>query len=143
MVNKLIFHTIIEIIIVLVFVFLSIPLWQFLSNHFNNGLNRTISASMPLELMLNHVDGFDNVIVNNGYHINKSYQVLLVADKNCNEEIITINGVKSKLENFQNYKEDDTYIYILDSNNIKASRVGYKIDTKIDEENINYHYELA
>ena len=143
MVNQLIFHTIIEIIIVLVFVFLSIPLWQFLSNHFNNGLNRTISTSMPLELMLNHVDGFDNVIVNNGYQINQSYQVLLVADKNCNEEIITINGVKSKLENFQNYKEDDTYIYILDSNNIKASRVGYKIDTKIDEENINYHYELA
>ena len=143
MVNKLIFHTIIEIIIVLVFVFLSIPLWQFLSNHFNNELNRTISASMPLELMLNHVDGFDNVIVNNGYHINQSYQVLLVADKNCNEEIITVNGVKSKLENFQNYKEDDTYIYILDSNNIKASRVGYKIDTKIDEKNINYHYELA
>ena len=143
MVNKMIFHTIIEIIIVLVFVFLSIPLWQFLSNHFNNELNRTISTSMPLELMLNHVDGFDNVIVNNGYHINQSYQVLLVADKNCNEEIITVNGVKSKLENFQNYKEDDTYIYILDSNNIKASRVGYKIDTKIDEENINYHYELA
>ena len=65
MVEKMIRNTKIEIIIVILFVIISIPVWQLLSNNLEKNLASAIKANTRLELILNKINDYDNLIVNN------------------------------------------------------------------------------
>ena len=140
MVDKMIKYTKIEIFLVIVFLILSIPLWNYLKNELDSNYTLAIDEENDLDLYLNNVDGYDNVIVSNSILELKKYRLLLVSDKNIDGSTITINNIKYKLSNY--IKEDNNYIYVLTTNSIKGTRYGYKIDLDLQNKNVNYYYTL-
>ena len=142
MVDKMIINTKIEITLIIIFIIISIPLWIYFKQELNSQLALAIEGETKLDLFLNNIDGFDNVIVNNAYQVNKKYRILLVTDKNCDNSSITINTIKYQLDNFEKRKVDDNYIYVLTTKTIKGTRDGYKIDINLQNKNVNYYYKL-
>ncbi len=142
MVDKMIRNTKIEITLIIIFIIISIPLWIYFKQELNSQLALAIEGETKLDLFLNNIDGFDNVIVNNAYQVNKKYRILLVTDKNCDNSSITINTIKYQLDNFEKRKVDDNYIYVLTTKTIKGTRDGYKIDINLQNKNVNYYYKL-
>ena len=142
MVDKMIINTKIEITLIIIFIIISIPLWIYFKQELNSQLALAIEGETKLDLFLNNIDGFDNVIVNNAYQVNKKYRILLVTDKNCDNSSITINTIKYQLDNFEKRKVDDSYIYVLTTKTIKGTRDGYKIDINLQNKNVNYYYKL-
>ena len=140
MVDKMIKYTKTEIFLVIVFLILSIPLWNYLKNELDSNYTLAIEDATSLDLYLNNVDGYDNVIVSNSILELKKYRLLLVSDKNINGSTITINNIKYKLSNY--IKEDNNYIYVLTTNSVKGTRNGYKIDLDLQNKNVNYYYTL-
>ena len=140
MVDKMIKYTKIEIFLVIVFLIFSIPLWNYLKNELDSNYTLAIEDATSLDLYLNNVDGYDNVIVSNSILELKKYRLLLVSDKNIDGSTITINNIKYKLSNY--IKEDNNYIYILTTNSVKGTRNGYKIDLDLQNKNVNYYYTL-
>lgn len=140
MVDKMIKYTKTEIFLVIVFLILSIPLWNYLKNELDSNYTLAIDEENDLDLYLNNVDGYDNVIVSNSILELKKYRLLLVSDKNINGSTITINNIKYKLSNY--IKEDNNYIYVLTTNSVKGTRDGYKIDLDLQNKNVNYYYTL-
>ena len=67
MVDKMIINTKIEITLIIIFVIVSIPLWFYLKQELNSQLALAIEGETKLDLFLNNIDGFDNVIVNNDF----------------------------------------------------------------------------
>lgn len=142
MVDKMIINTKIEITLIIIFIIISIPLWIYFKQELNSQLALAIEGETKLDLFLNNIDGFDNVIVNNAYQVNKKYRILLVTDKNCDNSYITINKREYQLDNFEKRKVDDNYIYVLTTKTIKGTRDGYKIDINLQNKNVNYYYKL-
>lgn len=142
MVNKLIRRRKIEIILVLLFVIISIPLWQYLEKELNARLTNALEEETKLELALNHVGGYDNVIVNNAYTVDKKYELLLITNKNCNDLTITMNQSKYLLADFFKEKDENNYVYTLAIDDIKGSRKGYKIILNLENKDISYYYKL-
>ena len=140
MVDKMIKYTKTEIFLVIVFLILSIPLWNYLKNELDSNYTLAIDEENDLDLYLNNVDGYDNVIVSNSILELKKYRLLLVSDKNIDGSTITINNIKYKLSNY--IKEDNNYIYVLTTNSVKGTRDGYKIDLDLQNKNVNYYYTL-
>lgn len=138
----MIINTKIEITLIIIFIIISIPLWIYFKQELNSQLALAIEGETKLDLFLNNIDGFDNVIVNNAYQVNKKYRILLVTDKNCDNSSITINTIKYQLDNFEKRKVDDNYIYVLTTKTIKGTRDGYKIDINLQNKNVNYYYKL-
>ena len=138
----MIINTKIEITLIIIFIIISIPLWIYFKQELNSQLALAIESETKLDLFLNNIDGFDNVIVNNAYQVNKKYRILLVTDKNCDNSSITINTIKYQLDNFEKRKVDDNYIYVLTTKTIKGTRDGYKIDINLQNKNVNYYYKL-
>ena len=135
-------YTKIEIAIVIIFVILSIPLWNFLNKKLTSNLTMALEQETRLELIQNNVDGYDNLIVNNGYTEEKIYQLLLVTESNNDYTSIMINGKTYQLKDFTKKQKDNLYAYILITDTIKQTRKGYKIDLNFDNNEIIYYYEL-
>lgn len=113
MVDKMIRNTKIEIGIIIIFVVLSIPMWRYFESKLNSNLAAALEMEPKLALILNNIDGYDNVIVDNACQISKKYQVLLIAEENCDELCISINGTTYELKNFEKEIRDDNHVYIL------------------------------
>ena len=142
MVNKMIRDTFIEIAIIIIFVIASMFMWPILSKNWKDNLTNALASENKLELILNNVGGYDNVIVSNGYKSNKEYAIMLVTEKNCDSEFISINKQVYQLMNFPKETREDEYVYIIDTNTLQASRKGYKIILNLTKKDVNYHYEL-
>ena len=76
MINKMIRNTILEIAIVILLVIITMFIWPILNKNMNYSLTNALAHESELELILNNVGGYDNVIVNNSYRTNKEYAVL-------------------------------------------------------------------
>ncbi len=133
-------NTIIEIVIVILFVIISIPTWQFFNN--NISIASQIENRFNLKLAINNQDGYDNVIVDNTYSIAKNYELILTTDQNCDDLTITINTKSYPLHTFSKIEGGSNYQYILAIDTLKASRKGYKINLNLEDPTINYYYSL-
>ena len=142
MVEKMIRNTKIEIIIVILFVIISIPVWQLLSNNLEKNLASAIKANTRLELILNKINDYDNLIVNNTDQSVKRYQVVLITEKNCDNTSIIINNRKYLLKDLKKEEREEGYAYILATDDLKASRKGYKITSNLRHNKTNYYYKL-
>lgn len=67
---------------------------------------------------------------------------MLVTEKNCDNEFISINKQVYQLMDFPKETREDEYVYIIDTNTLQASRKGYKIILNLTKKDVNYHYEL-
>ena len=56
-------------------------MWPILSKNWKDNLTNALASENKLELILNNVGGYDNVIVSNGYKSNKEYAIMLVTKK--------------------------------------------------------------
>ena len=142
MVEKMIRNTKIEIIIVILFVIISIPVWQLLSNNLEKNLASAIKANTRLELILNKINDYDNLIVNNTDQSVKRYQVVLITEKNCDNTSIIVNNRKYLLKDLKKEEREEGYAYILATDDLKASRKGYKITSNLRHSKTNYYYKL-
>ena len=142
MINKMIRNTILEIAIVILLVIITMFIWPILNKNMNYSLTNALAHESELELILNNVDGYDNVIVNNSYRTNKEYAVLLVTEKNCDNEYITINNQAYQLLDFSKEARKDEYVYVLATDALTSSRKGYKIRLNLTNKKTKYHYEL-
>ena len=88
--RKLIKNSILEIILAVLIVIISIPVWNYYQNKMNYTLS-LIEEETNLKLAVNKKDGYENIIVSNAYTDSKKYQLLLLTEKNCDQEFITIN----------------------------------------------------
>lgn len=140
MINKMINKTIFEIIIIILFTILSIPVW----NHYRNNINlaNSLVNENKLKLAINNVDGYDNVIVENKYTNEEKYRLLLITEKDCDYIAISINKQNYLLKDFPKEKKNNHYVYTLATDYIKSSRKGYKIMTNLKELAIIYSYKL-
>lgn len=142
MINKIIRKKIIEILIVTLIVIISIPTWNYFNKTIDMNLQKTLASLNNLELKLNNIDGYDNVIVNNSSMTNKKYQLSLITEKNCDNIKITINEQTKLLKDYPHKKESNTYVYTITEGTIKGSQQGYKITFNLNRNMIHYYYEL-
>ena len=142
MVEKMIRNTIIEIGIIIIFIVASFFIWPYFQKELDYNLVNALENETKLELLLNNVGGYDNVIVNNEYNTNKTYQIVLITTSNCDNAKITINNKESSLLAFPKEKRGENYAYILATDNIQSSRKGYKILLNLDKKITNYYYQL-
>lgn len=140
MINKMINKTIFEIIIIILFTILSIPVW----NHYRNNINlaNSLVNENKLKLAINNVDGYDNVIIENEYTNEEKYRLLLITEKDCDYIAISINKQNYLLKDFPKEKKNNYYVYTLATDYVKSSRKGYKIMTNLKELAIIYSYKL-
>ncbi len=141
MVVKMIHKTKIEIVIIIIFIIISIPIWIFLNQQLKENYTLTLENATKLELIKNNVDGYDNIIVDNGYAIDQAYELLLYTNQDAHTPII-INGQTYELNEFTKRKEGNLNIYVLAKDTIFKARKGYKIDLDLDNNTI-YYYDLV
>ncbi len=72
MINKMIRNTILEIAIVILLVIITMFIWPILNKKMNYSLTNALAHESELELILNNVGGYDNVIVNNSIELIKN-----------------------------------------------------------------------
>ena len=139
--RKLIKNSILEIILAVLIVIISIPVWNYYQNKMNYTLS-LIEEETNLKLAVNKKDGYENIIVSNAYTDSKKYQLLLLTEKNCDQEFITINNISYQLKDFPKEKRNNNVAYILAVSDIQGSQKGYKISSNLEELKIIHHYEL-
>lgn len=152
-INMLIATKVIEIIFVCAFIFISIPLWQRMSDVSNlstaisnNGLTYT-GLSVENELNYNMYpmtteDALNNLkssklIVRNDSLTSEEYTVLLTISKqstldyNCLN--IAIDDLVMPLNSMNMNEDEENYSFIIDTNNLKGEQKEYLIKIWMDE----------
>ena len=114
LVDKLIRGRIIEIIIVILLLLGSIPVWKSFESHISKA------------------------------EVNKDYKIFLKVNKNVDKEnsYLKINGKTYNLEDFYKKNKKGYYIYTIISDNIIASTKTYLVEPILEGNNINYSYIL-
>lgn len=141
MINRLIRGAIIEIIITLMFVGASIPIWNsFLKKV--SAANITTLDDLNLDFNIATYNNNDTIEVNNSYYINKNYKINLIVNKDINAEKskVKINNIEYKLIDFECEKRNNKYIYTLINDYINASSETYKISPIIIGDANDYSY---
>lgn len=143
MVDKLIRERIIEIVIVLILVVTSIPVW----NNFDKKISEAnILTADDCNLEFNHKNKGpkDILTVNNNYHINKKYKIFLELDKNIDitsSEII-INNKTYKLSDFYKETKRNKNIFTIVNEYITYLSSIYEVELKIDANDVYYTYNF-
>lgn len=148
-INKLIAYYVCEILVVLVFVGVSIPVWAKLNSSETSKLADMYDDMDYLYLDINKYvanDQVDDVIaIVNDTKTSRNYVLLLKINKNINYENITltINNEETKLSDIK-YKTDENYNYFnLGEGKVIASQNIFNVS--IDKEMLNYNemsYEI-
>ena len=85
MVDKLIRGKIIEIAVVIVFVIITIPVWQAFDKKIS-AANVTTMEDYNMNFDVTNLNTLDRIIVSNDYYINKNYTIYLVFNNMINQE---------------------------------------------------------
>lgn len=143
MINKLIRGRIIEIIVVIVLVVCSIPIWQNFERKISSA-SITTADDYNLSFKVEKNGSKELLTVNNNYHINKTYKIQLELDKNVSPDdiIISINGENYYLDNFDKKEKRNKQIYTLINNYISFITNTYEIELKTPLKNLSYTYNF-
>lgn len=143
MINKLIRGRIIEIIVVIILVGLSIPVWQNFERRISNA-SITTAEEYNLEFKIETKGTKEVLTVNNKYHVNKKYKIFLEIDKNVstsNAKII-INNEMYDLDSFNREEKRNKYTFTLINDYITFLSSSYEIEFLTPEKNISYTYNF-
>lgn len=143
MINKLIRGRIIEIIVVIVLVVCSIPIWHNFERKISSA-SITTADDYNLSFKVEKNGSKELLTVNNNYHINKTYKIQLELDKNVSPDdiIISINGENYYLDNFDKKEKRNKQIYTLINNYISFITNTYEIELKTPLKNLSYTYNF-
>ena len=141
-INKLIRHYVCEIFVVILFVGISIPIWEQFDKDGIAKVANSYSTMDYLYLDINKYvgnDDFEDVIaVVNDTNTNRGYELVAKIDKKLvsNDIMVNVNDQITNLEELK-YDEDENYYYYLIAT---GSVVGSKTNYTVDFENANIKY---
>ncbi len=141
MVDKLIRGKIFEIIIVIIMLGISFPIWQGFDERISKA-NITTVDDYNLEFDIHNNSKTEEITINNKYYLNKSYNIYLKVNKNIDlkNSYLLINGKSYFLEDFTRITHAGNYIYTIVSNYITARTDKYVIEPHIIGDTVYYAY---
>lgn len=141
-INKLIFHYICEIVIVIILVGVSIPLWKTFDKanmaHIANSYSNMNYLYLNVKRFISDTDSLDEIKVINDTNTLRNYKLVMKVDKNIKNGTILLNNAEYSL-NSNKYKNDEKYnYYIIADGNLVADTVVYNIEFDKLYEGITY-----
>ncbi len=141
-INKLIFHYICEIVIVIILVGVSIPLWKTFDKanmtHIANSYSNMNYLYLNVKRFISDTDSLDEIKVINDTNTLRNYKLVMKVDKNIKNDTILLNNAEYSL-NSNKYKNDEKYnYYIIADGNLVADTVVYNIEFDKLYEGITY-----
>lgn len=141
-INKLIFHYICEILIVIILVGVSIPLWKTFDKanmaHIANSYSNMNYLYLNVKRFISDTDSLDEIKVINDTNTLRNYKLVMKVDKNIKNDTVLLNNVEYSL-NSNKYKNDEKYnYYIIADGNLVADTVVYNIEFDKLYEGITY-----
>ena len=141
-INKLIFHYICEILIVIILVGVSIPLWKTFDKanmaHIANSYSNMNYLYLNVKRFISDTDSLDEIKIINDTNTLRNYKLVMKIDKTIKNDSILLNNVEYSL-NSNKYKNDEKYnYYIIADGNLVADTVVYNIEFDKLYEGITY-----
>lgn len=141
-INKLIIHYICEILIVIILVGVSIPLWKTFDKanmaHIANSYSNMNYLYLNVKRFISDTDSLDEIKVINDTNTLRNYKLVMKVDKNIKNDTILLNNAEYSL-NSNKYKNDEKYnYYIIADGNLVADTVVYNIEFDKLYEGISY-----
>ena len=141
-INKLIFHYICEIVIVIILVGVSIPLWKKFDKanivHIANSYSNMNYLYLNVKRFISDTVSLDEIKVINDTNTLRNYKLVMKVDKNIKNGTILLNNAEYSL-NSNKYKNDEKYnYYIIADGNLVADTVVYNIEFDKLYEGITY-----
>lgn len=142
-IDKLIRHYVCEIFVVIIFVIISIPIWEQLDKsgvaNIANSYHTMDYLYLDIDKYIGNDDFADIIAVVNDTNTNRGYELVAKISKelitenaliNINEEIKTLDEIK--------YSEDEEYVYyLIAEGNVVGSQKDYSVE--FDNTNIKYN----
>lgn len=131
-INKLIIHYICEIVVVILLVGISIPLWKSFDKsnmaHIANSYSNMNYLYLNVKRFISDIDSLDEISIVNDTNTLRNYKLIMKIDKKLDtKEIILDNEIKELTSIL--YKEDENYFYyLIDSGNLVAGSKVYNIE---------------
>lgn len=131
-INKLIIHYICEIVVVILLVGISIPLWKTFDKsnmaHIANSYSNMNYLYLNVKRFISDIDSLDEISIVNDTNTLRNYKLIMKIDKKLDtKEIILDNEIKELTSIL--YKEDENYFYyLIDSGNLVAGSKVYNIE---------------
>ena len=131
-INKLIIHYICEIVVVILLVGISIPLWKSFDKsnmaHIANSYSNMNYLYLNVKRFISDTDSLDEISIVNETNTLRNYKLIMKIDKKLDiKEIILDNEIKELTSIL--YKEDENYFYyLIDSGNLVAGSKVYIIE---------------
>lgn len=131
-INKLIIHYICEIVVVILLVGISIPLWKSFDKsnmaHIANSYSNMNYLYLNVKRFISDADFLDEISIVNETNTLRNYKLIMKIDKKLDtKEIILDNEIKELTSIL--YKEDENYFYyLIDSGNLVAGSKVYNIE---------------
>ena len=115
-INKLIIHYICEIVVVILLVGISIPLWKSFDKsnmaHIANSYSNMNYLYLNVKRFISDTDSLDEISIVNDTNTLRNYKLIMKIDKKLDtKEIILDNEIKELTSIL--YKEDENYFYYL------------------------------
>ena len=141
-INKLIRHYVCEILIVILFVGISIPIWE----HFDkSGVSKVANSYSTMDYLYLDIDkyiGYDTfadvVAVVNDTNTNRGYELIVKISKDLvSEDTVVKVNEETNLLNELKYNEDNEYNYYLIA---KGNVVGTKTNYNVEFDNTDIEY---
>ena len=134
-------NRIIEVLLVIILVEISVPVWQSFAERANATPVTTID-DYSLQFTLHNNSNKEEIIVTNNYYLNKSYSIYLKVNKDIDLEksTITINDKNYKLEDFYRLTDKDNYTYTIANDYLMAGSKTYNIIPHIVGMSVYYSY---
>ena len=141
-INKLIFHYICEIVIVIILVGVSIPLWKTFDKanmaHIANSYSNMNYLYLNVKRFISDTVSLDEIKVINDTNTIRNYKLVMKVDKNIKNGTILLNNAEYSF-NSNKYKNDEKYnYYIIADGNLVADTVVYNIEFDKLYEGITY-----
>ena len=143
-INKLIFHYICEIVIVIILVGVSIPLWKTFDKaniaHIANSYSNMNYIYLNVKRFISDTDSLDEIKVINDTNTLRNYKLVMKVDKTIKLDTVFFEEKNIDLSK-NKYKEDEKYNYYLLTENTLVA--GFKIyNLEFNELNNGITYEI-
>lgn len=131
-----------EIIIVIILVIATIPVWM----NFDERISKAAIMSIDnynLDFSIEEASNMDIIYISNDYYINKSYRLLLKLSKDVDtSSTIIINKRRHDLDDFFRYESGGYYFYTLSADHISGELIVFQIEPRLMGKDVNYTYVL-
>ena len=146
-INKLIRHYVTEIIVTVVLVVLSVPVWNMLNKNDSASIAKSYSTMDYLYLDIDKYiarDGFADVVtLANDTNTNRGYKLIVKIDKkiDIDNTLVVINGEQKNLKELKYNNDKNFDYYNLAEGSLVADKEKFEIeylDSNLNYDEVNY-----